>query len=104
MLITIFAKAAQTKEGRKFYRYISTLTNKNTGEEKTVAVKFRESCGAPDASKCPMNIMFNKGDANLSKRNYTREDTGEIADSYTLWVSNWAMGPEYVDTSLDDYE
>lgn len=103
MEITIFAKKRTTKEGKSFYNYLSTLT-KIGGEKQTVSVKFREECGSPKAEECPMNIIFDKHDANLSKHEFIREDTGEAAYGYTLWLSKWAPGGEYVDNSLDDYQ
>ena len=104
MQIAIFAKKATTKDGKKFYRYLTTLTNKNTGEALTAAVRFREEAGSPDPRKCPMNIRFDKKMANLSTREYKDEASGEPRTAYTLWVTSWEQGAEYVDTSLDEYE
>lgn len=104
MLITVFAKKCQSSEGKTFYKFLATLTNTKTGEDLPVQVKFREAAGNPDPRKCPMNITFDKKAANLAKREYTREDTGEIKTAHTLWVMEWQEGPAYVDTSLDDYE
>lgn len=103
MEITVFAKKKKTREGRQFYAYITHLTRK-TGEEQAMAVKFRDECGAPKPENCPMNVVVEKGDANISKKTYTREDTGEPAVSYTMWVTNWREGAPYVDTSFDDFE
>ncbi len=103
MNVVIFAKKRTTKEGKKFYNYIGTLKKKD-GSEDTVAVKFREECGAPDPKSCPCNILVNKGDANISSRDFTREDTGEVIVIKTLWVNAWKQGAPYVDHSLDDYE
>lgn len=104
MQVTIFAKKCQSKEGKAFYKYLGTITNKATGEDVSVQVRFRESAGTPDPRKCPMNIVFDKKAANLSTREYVRDDTGEIKTAHTLWVTAWQEGPAYVDTSLDDYE
>lgn len=103
MEITVFAKKRKTSDGKSFFGYISTLTRKD-GESITVSVKFRDDCGAPKPEKCPVNIEFDKKHANLSSREYIREDSGEIATSYTLWVNEWKQGAEYVDKSLDDFE
>lgn len=103
MEIAVFAKKRTTTDGRPFYGYLATLTKKD-GSPLTVAVKFRDDCGAPKPENCPMNIKFQKGAANLSSKEYVREDTGETANSYTLWVSAWEVGSPYVDTSLDDFE
>lgn len=103
MEITIFAKKRKTKDGKSFYSYLTTLTRKN-GENLTTQVKFREDCGSPKADLCPMNIVVEKGKANLSSKDFIREDTGETCKSFTLWVSEWAKGSEYIDTSLDDFE
>ena len=103
MEITIYAKKRTTAEGKTFFSYLSNLTRKD-GTVQTVSVKFRDECGSPKPEKCPMNIKFEKGAANLSTRNFTREDTGEISLSYTLWVSRWEQGTPFVDHSLDDFE
>jgi hypothetical protein len=102
MEITIFAKKRQTKDGRIFWSYLSTLTKKD-GEKVTVSVKFREECGSPKPEDCPMNIIFEKHEGNMSSRDFVREDTGELFTSYTLWLSGWKVGEPYVDHSLDEY-
>ncbi len=103
MEITIYAKKRTTHEGKTFYSYLSTLTRKD-GTELMVSVKFRDTAGNPKPENCPMNIVFNKGDANLSSKEFIREDTGEPGTSHTLWVSKWNEGAPFVDTSLDDFE
>lgn len=104
MEITIFAKKRNTKEGKQFFSYLTTLHRKD-GSDLVAAVKFRDDCDAlPDPKSCPMNIRFDKALANLATREYTREDTGEVAKSYTLWLSGWVPGEEYVDHSMDDIE
>lgn len=100
---TIFAKKRTSKDGKKFYSYLTKLV-KSDGTEIPVAVKFRDECGNPSPSDCPMNIRFEKADANLTTREYVREDTGEIGQSNTLWVSKWEKGSDYVDHSLDDFD
>ena len=103
MEITIYAKKRTTAEGKTFYSYLSTLTRKDGGKQ-TVSVKFRDDAGNPKPEHCPMNIKFEKGWANMSTSEFTREDTGEIGTSFTLWVSRWEQGTPFVDHSLDDYE
>ena len=103
MELTIFAKKRTSADGKKFYTYLTTMTKKD-GTEQTVAVKFREECGGPKPDKCPINIVVDKRFANLSHRDFVREDTGEAGTSHTLWVSEWQEGKAYVDTSLDEYE
>lgn len=102
MEITIFSKRRHTKEGKAFYSYLSTL-HKKDGTDQIVSVRFREECGSPDGNKCPMNIKFDKDNANISTRTFTREDTGEIGTSHTLWISAWEKGSEYVDHSMDEF-
>ena len=102
MEIAIFAKKGTTKEGKTFYRYLSTLKKKD-GTEQLVSVKFREDCGQPKADKCPMNIKFEKKDANVSRREYLDESTGEVREAQTLWISKWSEGKPYEDHSMDDY-
>lgn len=103
MKITVFAKKKHTAEGKKFYTYLTTL-HKKDGSEQVAQVRFTDDAGHPDPAKCPMNIIFDKASGNLSKREYTREDTGEIMEARTLWIKAWKEGEPYIDTSLDDYE
>lgn len=103
MQITVFAKRGQTKEGKVFFRYLATLVNRN-GDKRPVQVKFRDAAGAPRPESCPMNIVFEKTDANMQEREYTVPESGEIRTSFTLWVTRWSEGAPYVDTSLDDYD
>lgn len=103
MNVTIFSKKQATKEGKTFYRYLAKLAKKD-GTTITASVKFRESAGNPDPKDCPMVIGFKKEDANISEREFIREDTGEIIVNRTLWVSKWWFVEEYVDHSLDDFE
>lgn len=107
--LTIFAKKSQTSEGKNFFRYLTTLTNKE-GESEKVEVKFREECGNP--KDCPCNILIKKSDCNLATRKYTvdvvNKETGEVIEetreAKVLWVSNWDKSSNaYVDTSMDDY-
>lgn len=104
MEITVFAKKRKTKEGKAFTSYLTKLIKKSTGEIITATVKFREECGAPKSETCPCNIIIDKKNANLSSREFEREDTGEMATSYSLWISAWEKGSEYIDKSLDDFE
>ena len=103
MEITIYSKKRTTAEGKTFFSYLSTLTRKD-GTKQMVSVKFRDDAGNPKPENCPMNIKFNKCDANMATKEFTREDTGEIGTSYTLWVSRWEQGSPFVDHSLDDFE
>ena len=104
MQVTVFGKKKQTKDGKTFTAFVAKLTRKD-GSEITASVKFREDCGQPKLEETPCNIVINKKDANLVTQTYTREDTGEDALSYTLWVSKWERSKEaYVDHSLDDFE
>ena len=103
MEITIYAKKRTTTDGKSFFSYLSTLTRKD-GTKQTVSVKFRDDCGSPKPEKCPMNIKFDKCDANMVTREFVREDNGEVGISYTLWVSKWEQDSPFVDHSLDDFE
>lgn len=102
MEITIFAKKRNSTDGRVFYTYLSTLTKKD-GSSITAQVKFRESAGNPKPEECPMNIKFDKVDANFTSKDLVDEDTGEVITSRTLWVTKWSKGQPYVDTSMDDF-
>lgn len=101
MQVTIYAKKRTTAEGKAFCNYLTTLTKKD-GTELKCSVKFREECGQPKAEKCPMNIAFEKADANLATKTYT-DDNGEVLTAYVLWLSNWAEGEKFVDHSMDDF-
>lgn len=104
MKTTIFAKKKTTREGKPFIAYVAKLARKD-GSTITASVRFREECGSPKADICPCIIEFPKDKANLSETTYTREDTGEDAVAYKLWVSEWKLSEEvYEDHSLDDFE
>ena len=103
MEITIFAKKRTTAQGKVFYNYLTTLPRVDGGED-TLPVKFREDAGFPDPKECPQNIVINKDDVNIQRGKYTREDTGEVVPTKTLWVNKWKKGKPYVDHSLDDYK
>lgn len=102
MVISVFAKKGTSADGKKFDRYIGKL-HRADGSELNVSIKFREECGKPKPGDCPVNIIVDKTDANLSPRTYVREDSGETVIAYTLWVSKWKLGEKFVDHSLDDF-
>lgn len=102
MEISVFAKKVTTKEGRTFYKYLSTLTTKD-GEEQGVRVIFGEDCKAPKPEECPCNIVIHKEDCNVSKKHYT-DKNGNEKMARTLWVNAYETGSAYVDSSMDDYE
>lgn len=102
MQITIFAKNRTTKDGRKFVNFIARMTRRD-GSTITAQVKIPEE-KRPRADECPMNIIVHKDNANLAESTYIREDTGELATRYSLWVSDFERGEPYVDHSLDDFE
>lgn len=103
MEITIYAKKRNASEGKTFYSYLSVLTRKD-GTKHTVSVKFRDEAWNPKPEKCPMNIKFDKGNANMATKEFISKDTGDVTTFYTLWVSEWEPGTPFVDNSLDDYE
>lgn len=103
MQITVFAKRRQTKEGKTFFNYLATMVNRN-GDEIPCQVKFREGAGQPKPELCPMNILFDKRDANFTTREYTDPNTAEVRKAHVLWVSQWEQGSDYVDHSLDDFD
>ena len=103
MEITLFAKKAQTNDGRSFYRFLSRLTRKD-GTIQPVTVKFSQDCKLPKGEECPMNIKVDKANANLAENQYMDEKTGETKFSYTLWVKDYKAGSPYVDSSLDDFD
>ena len=109
MQIPIFAKKKVTKEGKIFYRYITTLkrrTEDGDVEEVTTEVKFKEDCGAPKGEECPVNILVEKKDCNYREKIDTYTDEDGVEKDYlkkVLWVSSWNLGEPYVDTSMDDF-
>lgn len=103
MNITVFAKKKTTKEGKPFFTYIARLEKKDGSGSITAAVKFPEDIVKPKPDECPMNIIVEKTDMNLSSKNHTDEESGEVFTSYTLWVKKYEKGEPYVDHSLDDF-
>lgn len=101
MEITVFAKRRNSKDGKTFYQYITTLTKKD-GSTETMRVCFR-NVDPPKPDSCPRNIIVNRDNSNVALRHYTDPNTGELKSNRTLWVSVWGQGSEYVDHSLDDY-
>ena len=102
MKITVYAKKRISREGKPFYNFLATLTRKDNTPQ-TVTVRFRDEGGSPRPEHCPMNIIVNRADANLTAKDYTRKD-GTPGKSYTLWISKWEQGEAYVDHSLDDFD
>jgi len=103
MKITVFAKKKQTREGKTFYSYLSTI--KKAGEPITVSVKFTDEAGHPQPAECPCNIEFRKEDANLASRKVTVDRDGvPVVNEYsTLWINEWEYSADkYVDHSMDD--
>lgn len=105
MEITIFAKKRNTKEGKIFYQFLTTLTRKD-GTTETMRVAFRDVDGntQPKPDSCPRNIQVERNDANVAISSYTDRETGEIKARKTLWICAWRDGTPYVDHSLDDYD
>lgn len=103
MEITVYAKKFTGEGNKTFYCYLSSLPRKD-GTKQTIAVKFRDVCGAPKPEKCPMNIVIDKKNANVVTKQFEREDTGEVGTSYTMWVSAWKEGKPFVDTSFDEFD
>ena len=100
--IAIFAKKRKSKDGRSFYSYITTLPRKD-GTQQTMSVKFKTE-DKPKPEQCPMNVKFDQDFANIARQTYIREDTGEPAESYTLWLNEWQPGEKYVDHSFDEFD
>lgn len=101
MELTIFAKRRQSKDGKQFFQYLTTLT-RTDGTTETMRVCFRDVL-APKSESCPRNIIVSRDNSNISTRRYTDTKTGEIKEGKTLWVSAWEEGSPYVDHSLDGY-
>lgn len=101
MKMDVFGKRVTTKSGKSFYNYFGKLTTKS-GEEVSVAVKFKEDAGEPTCVPC--TISFDKKDVNLATKTVTYEVDNETKTTQqkTLWVSAYEEH-EYVDTSMDDF-
>lgn len=102
MEITVYAKKRHTNEGKVFFTYLTTLTKK-TGEKITAEVKFKESCEQFKADFCPCNITFERSKANFTCKTIPVKTTGETIISNVLWLSEWSMGSEYIDHSMDEF-
>ena len=103
MEITIYAKKRTTRDGKKtFFSYLTTLKKKD-GSPCTCAVKFAQPAENPDPMDCPINILVDRKDCNMSVEPYTNERTGQIQNSYRLWIKNYTIGTPYVDHSMDDF-
>lgn len=105
MQITVFAKKRTSREGKPFTVYVSRMTKKD-GSEVSVSVKFKDECGSPKPEDCPLNIVFEQRDGNLSAREYTVHDEDGVVETkraFTLWLSNWREGEPYEDHSLDEF-
>ena len=104
MEIAIFAKKRQTKDGRSFYSYLTTLTRKG-GEQVTCSAKFCEAFPGPKPESCPINIIVDKADCNFTSKRVLNQATGEVFESNTIWINKWAASPnEWEDHSMDDFE
>lgn len=105
MEITLYAKRRTTTDGKKtFFSFLTTLTKKD-GTPLTCSVKFSgKDNSEPDPAECPMNIIIFKEDCNLAQESYTDNKTGEVRDSYKLWVKKWIHGSEWRDTSMDEFD
>lgn len=101
MELTIFAKNRTSKDGKPFTAYVTKLTRKD-GTTLSTSVKFREDAGSPKKELCPMNIIVERNDANLSPHSFMDEN-GELKTGYTLWIAKWKQGAAYEDHSLDDF-
>lgn len=105
--LAVFAKKRMTNPDEKgntrpFYNYLTTLVNTKTGDTLGVQLKFREACGAPDPLRCPMFIMVDREDMNLSYDKYMTED-GDEAEAAKVWITDWEEAGKYIDHSLDDF-
>lgn len=102
MKVTVFQRVMHTHEGKAFNTYCARLKRKD-GTEQYVNVKFKQNLTVP--TDFPAILTIEKTDANLSRKEYTDKDSGDVGYRYTLWVSNYtATGEKFVDHSLDDFE
>lgn len=99
MKITVFATKSHNKDGKEFTSYSGRLTNRD-GEVISMGIKFKQPCQGPRREDCPVNIVFDRSDANLQ----TRYDEKEDRTYKTLWLSKYTLGEAYIDHSLDDFD
>ena len=110
MELTIYAsKKSFEKDGKTktFYVYSTKLNNKETNEDDYLIVKFKDECGSPAGINCPINIVVEKKDCNITikERNYIDSKTGEekkITEKI-MWVNKWSEGSPFEDHSTDAY-
>lgn len=102
MQTAIFAKKRTNSDGRVFYTFLTRLTRKD-GTEVTAQVRFRDPAPQPEPDACPMNIVFERPDANFTTKDIVNEETAEVVTSNTLWIKKWTQGEPYVDSSMDDF-
>ena len=106
--ITIYAskKSYVNEKGENKNFYVYSTRMKKDGTDTYLNVKFKEECGNPSGSKCPMNIVIKKEDVNITEKErvYTNAEGEEktIID-HTMWVSKWKEGSPFVDHSTDGY-
>lgn len=105
MKITIFGKKKETQDGKKFVQY-STKLKKKDGTELFAIVKFNEGTPMPKYDDLPLNVVVEKENASLAKKQWESEDGEKTGWNFTLWVREWAVdtGNPFVDHSLDDIE
>ena len=102
MKATIFATKKKTKQGKEFHTYFTKLKKKD-GTVDTISVKFADEI-KPKPESCPLNIIYNKEDANISTKPKEKDD-GTIWEDRNLWIKAYTEDPEkFRDTSLDEYE
>lgn len=109
MNITIYRKTRTTKptdgsKARQFYVYITRLCKKN-GDIITAEVKLSSELKSEmdKRAKYPVNVLFDKKDANLQTKTGTTKD-GELVELHVLWLKRINGYEDFVDTSLDDFE
>ena len=105
MKVTVFAKKRKTSDGKTFNVFVTKMINKD-GEAFYVTVKAPED-DEIKANECPLNIEFDKANANLTHTKDTIETDDGVREyvHHTLWLKKYTRSAEkYVDTSLDDFE
>ena len=101
MKIDVFAKKITTKNGKTFYKKISTLTNKE-GEKIYVDVRIPEE-EESKLGNLQKTITFDKHNANMTTKEVDGKD-GKTYTNRTLWIKKIDTVNDYIDTSLDDFE
>ena len=104
MKTTVFAKRIKSHDGKSFTIFVTNLECKDgTRQYMKVMYTGKDKNKNFDSDACPMVIEFDRGNANVSKGDYT-DRNGDVRETYTLWIKDYRkLNEQFVDHSLDDF-